>query len=211
MSKRFRNRFERSPRDFYATPLRSVLPLVPHLVAARLRSFCEPCAGNGDLVRHLESFGLRCVYQGDIATGQDALAIERFCSPVITNPPYTRGLLLPLIDHFLTAAPFSWLLLPADFAHVAYARPWHRHSTDIVSAGRAKWFGGSGTENIAWFRFASAHVGGPVVHNGDALIGRTALCAGCDRAFRPARLDARFCSAACKQRAYRTRLAVTEA
>ena len=27
-----------------------------------------------------------------------------------------------MIDHFLRAAPFCWLLLKADFAHVVYAR-----------------------------------------------------------------------------------------
>src|SRR5262245_56385768 len=114
MSKRYRNRFERRERDFYATPLVSVLPLIPHLQAARVRSFCEPCCGEGDLIRHLQSFGLRCTYAGGIAGDQDALAIERFEDPPITNPPYDRKVLLALIPHFLKAAPFFWLLLPAD-------------------------------------------------------------------------------------------------
>ena len=63
MSKRYRDRFERRERDFYATPLSSVLPLAPHLRAARVKSFCEPCAGNGDLVRHLESLGSAATMQ----------------------------------------------------------------------------------------------------------------------------------------------------
>ena len=31
MSKRFRNKFDKSPRDYYATPLVSLRPLIPHL------------------------------------------------------------------------------------------------------------------------------------------------------------------------------------
>ncbi len=37
MSKRFRNKFERSDRDFYATPIQSVAPSVSHLQAAGRR------------------------------------------------------------------------------------------------------------------------------------------------------------------------------
>ena len=51
-------------------------PLIPYLRG--IRSFAEPCAGDGALVRHLESFGLRCVYAGDIRSGQDALALGHF-------------------------------------------------------------------------------------------------------------------------------------
>ena len=54
-----RSGFERIPRDFYPTPAAAVLPLIPHLRG--IRSFAEPCAGDGTLVRHLESYGLRCV------------------------------------------------------------------------------------------------------------------------------------------------------
>jgi hypothetical protein len=51
-----RSNLPRHDRDFYPTPLKAVLPLVPHLRG--IRAFAEPCAGEGDLVRHLESFGL---------------------------------------------------------------------------------------------------------------------------------------------------------
>ena len=71
-----RSSFERRPGDFYATPLPAVLPLIPHLRG--IRTFAEPCAGAGDLVRHLESFGLACAYAGDIASGQDALELDYY-------------------------------------------------------------------------------------------------------------------------------------
>ena len=70
-----RSNFERREADFYPTP-RAVLPLIPHLRG--IRSFAEPCAGAGDLVRHLEEFGLRCTYSGDIRHGLDALKFDHY-------------------------------------------------------------------------------------------------------------------------------------
>jgi hypothetical protein len=67
-----RSSFERRALDYYPTPRRAVDPLIPHLRG--IRKFAEPCCGDGALIRHLESFGLRCIYQGDIADGRDALA-----------------------------------------------------------------------------------------------------------------------------------------
>ena len=71
-----RSHFPRRDRDAYPTPVTAVAPLIPHLRG--IRTFAEPCCDTGDLVRHLESYGLRCTYQGDIATGQDALALESY-------------------------------------------------------------------------------------------------------------------------------------
>ena len=84
-----RSNFPLVPRDFYPTPLKAVQPLIPHLDG--IRRFAEPCCGDGALVRHLESFGLRCVYAGDIAIGQDALELtadDIAGAPIITNPPF---------------------------------------------------------------------------------------------------------------------------
>ena len=85
-----RSNFERIPRDFYPTPYAAVPPLIPHLRG--VRTFAEPCCGDGALVRHLEGHGLRCVYAGDIATGQDALTLDTYgdADAIITNPPYER-------------------------------------------------------------------------------------------------------------------------
>ena len=62
-----RSNFERRPADFYPTPKAAVAPLIPYLRNSGIRTFAEPCVGDGDLLRHLESFGLRCVYAGDAA------------------------------------------------------------------------------------------------------------------------------------------------
>ena len=96
-----RSSFERRPGDFYATPLPAVLPLIPHLRG--IRTFAEPCAGAGDLVRHLESFGLACAYAGDIASGQDALELDYYgaIDSIITNPPETIRAVNPAFGKFL--------------------------------------------------------------------------------------------------------------
>jgi hypothetical protein len=121
MSKRASG-FARHENDFYPTPAKAVPPLIPHLRAARVRRFVEPCCGAGDLVRHLESFGLICSYAGDIASGQDAITIPTFDSPVITNPPYARKLMHALIRHFIATAPCAWLLLEYDWTATKQAR-----------------------------------------------------------------------------------------
>ena len=97
-----RSNFERREADFYPTPRAAVVPLIPYLRGIGITTFAEPCCGDGALVRHLESFGLRCVYAGDIRTGQDALALDHYgaADVIITNPPYTRDLMHRLIEHF---------------------------------------------------------------------------------------------------------------
>ena len=108
-----RSNFERREADFYPTPRSAVLPLIPYLRG--IKTFAEPCAGEGDLVRHLESFGLACVYSGDISSGQDALGLDHYgaADAIITNPPYTRDLMHRLIEHFQHIAP-TWLLLETN-------------------------------------------------------------------------------------------------
>jgi len=99
--------FERIPRDLYPTPFGAVPPLITHLRG--VRTFSDPCAGDGALVRHLESLGLRCVHASDIATGQDALTLESYggADAIITNPPFARPLMHALIEHFMRSLP-TW-------------------------------------------------------------------------------------------------------
>ena len=185
-----------------------------------MRSFCEPCAGEGDLIRHLRSFGLTCVFQGDIATGQDALTVSSFPAPVVTNPPWRREVMHALIAHFMEFGPFCWLLVDLDWSATKQAVPFMKHCSDIVVVGRVRWIPNTkmdGKENCAWYRFEAEHRVGPVYHprvtagsERPSLMTRT--CRQCARPYEPVRTDQRFCSAACKQRAYRLRFsAVTQA
>ena len=143
-----------------------MVPLIPHLRG--IRTFAEPCAGDGALVRHLEAISLRCVYSGDIRSGQDALAINSYgkADVIITNPPYTRDLMHRLIAHFQRIAP-TWLLLESDWAQTKQASPFMAACTDIVAIGRVKWIEGSkhtGKDNFGWLRFDVRHTAGPVFH-----------------------------------------------
>jgi hypothetical protein len=139
-----RSNFDRREADFYPTPRAAVVPLIPYLRGSGIRTFAEPCAGDGALVRHLESFGLRCVYAGDISSGQDALALDHYgaADAIIANPPYTRELMHRLIAHFQRILP-TWLLLDSDWACTRQAAPFLPCCSDIVAIGRVKWIEGS--------------------------------------------------------------------
>jgi hypothetical protein len=208
-----RSNYEHHPNDFYATPRAAVLPLLPHLRG--IKTFAEPCAGEGDLVRHLESFGLRCVYQGDIATGQDALALTiadcNDADAIITNTPYDtdhrRKLMHAMIRHFQQIAP-TWLLLHLDWASDKQASPYLLHCSDIVVIGRVKWIKGTkggGMENFAWYRFDARHTGGTTYRNGRgiATCERHRSCASCGKVYAVQRSTSRYCSGACRIRAWR--------
>ena len=162
-----RSNFERREADFYPTPRAAVVPLIPYLRG--IRTFAEPCAGDGALVRHLESFGLRCVYAGDIRSGQDALERDDYgaADVIITNPPWSRD-----ADAQADHAP------PEHRADVAAAgRGLGTHEagsavpapcSDIVAIGRVKWIEGSkhtgkdnarGTGSISGTRLAPSFTG----------------------------------------------------
>lgn len=151
-----RSNFERVPRDFYPTPKEAVIPLLSHI---DYRFFVEPCSGKGDLVRHLTEAGMTCLRYSDITTGQDALEInEKYVGQseyIITNPPWDRKILHPMIDHFKKLR-CTWLLFDADWMHTKQAIPYLKYCSKIVSVGRVKWIPDSkmtGKDNCCWYRF----------------------------------------------------------
>ena len=169
-------------------------------------------------MRHLESFGLRCVYAGDIDTGRDALkltAADCDGAPIITNTPYKKPLMHDLIVHFQEVAPFAWLLLELEWASRKLSRPFQRSCTDIVPIGQIKWIEGSkhaSYEHYAWYRFEAGHTAGAIWRTANwCLRRRLAPARIATSSYRPQRSDPSFCSSACRQRAYRERLTVTQA
>ena len=156
-----RSNFERKPRDFYPTPFEAVEPLIEHL--PRKFTFCEPCAGNGALVSHLEWHGGTCMWASDIEPQLEGIH-EMRCSDleeshclesefIITNPPWSRNMLHPMIDHFPELRP-TWLLFDADWMHTKQSAYYTEHLHKIVSVGRIKWFGNmTGKDNCAWYLF----------------------------------------------------------
>ena len=158
-----RSDFERVERDYYPTPMAAVEPLLPHLQGNEF--FVEPCAGAGILIGHLEKHGLLCSAAFDIKPQTslvlplDALALtERECHEadlIITNPPWDRDILHPMIDVFSSILP-TWLLFDADWMHTKQAIPFLTRCEKIVSVGRVKWFPESkmvGKDNCAWYLF----------------------------------------------------------
>ena len=156
-----RSDFERKPRDFYPTPFEAVEPLVKHL--PREFGFVEPCAGDGALCGHLEWYGGVCMWASDIEPQHEGILKEDYsvigedqCLEsefIITNPPWDRTILHPMIDHFRKIRP-TWLLFDADWMHTKQASPYLFNCEKIISIGRVKWFGNTtGKDNCAWYLF----------------------------------------------------------
>ena len=215
-----RSDFPRRERDFYATPLKGAKPLFPFLVRDGVKTFAEVCAGQDDLVRHLEFAGLRCAYKGDIATGQDALKLKiadlNGAQMVITNPPTkypeergsTTRLLCDLVQHFLEIEVPAWWLIHHDWVTSLRAVPFLKHCSDIVPSPRLKWIEGTrdgAMDSFSWFRIDRRYqrTFTPIHHRGVAPVEPGATCEQCGRSFQPERSTARFCSEACRQRAHR--------
>lgn len=163
-----RSDFERVPRDFYPTPYEAVVPLLPHLNLAT--KFVEPCAGNGALSFHLCSKGYTCIAASDIEprslgiSQEDAtvdILYEKGMDCFITNPPWSRNILHPLIENLSDQAP-TWLLFDADWMHTKQAIPYLKWCKKIVSVGRVKWIPDSkmtGKDNCCWYLFDANHTG----------------------------------------------------
>ena len=157
-----RSEFERIDKDYYRTiDKRAVEALAPHLLP-RTR-FCEPCAGAGDLMDQLTALGHVCARARDIDPQREDIerkdALTTLTGNIdcfITNPPWSREILHPLIDFLSLQAPV-WLLFDADWAHTKQSAPYMKWCSDIVSVGRLIWIPGtntSGKDNCAWYRFS---------------------------------------------------------
>jgi len=166
-----RSDFERVERDFYPTPIEAVLPLVFHLPYNGL--FAEPCAGDGRLVKHVEQLtDLKAYWMTDIeplcdSVGNGDALTDRIvgCDICITNPPWNRKILHPLIENLANQMP-TWLLFDSDWMHTKQSAPYQKWLVKVVSVGRVKWIEGSksvGKDNCCWYLFnAKKSVGLPV-------------------------------------------------
>lgn len=162
----------RRDRDYYATPERAVEPLIAHL--PEYANFCEPCAGDGRLSKHIESLTCDALWpklqfdiepQADGIVKKDALTLTHYdiseVDLLITNPPFEWETLQKMLELFPTLKP-TWLLLPFSYACNKRMAPYMDICKKVVPIGRVKWFEDSkqtSTDDFAWFLFDISHVG----------------------------------------------------
>jgi methylase of polypeptide subunit release factors len=158
-----RSDFERIGRDFYPTPMEAVLSLLPHL--KKYSKYYEPCAGDGRLVKHLAKHNHDCIEAWDIEPQDKSILQENALDIVfdtsydyiITNPPWDRKILHPMIEHFSNQLP-TWLLFDADWMHTKQSSELMKRCEMVVSIGRVKWIEGSqntGKDNCCWYLFTN--------------------------------------------------------
>lgn len=183
MTKRTAGQYARAERDYYATPEKAVLKLLPRI--SGIERFAEPMCGDGAIIRVLERLGWECGFASDIepqgemsgrAVTLDVLRTDlahfKGCDAIISNPPwpwpsYMRSghpegtPTLQIIEHLMRFKP-TWLILSADFMHNGYFRDLWPYCREIVSAGRVKWMAGTkntGFDNAAWYHFDGSKTG----------------------------------------------------
>lgn len=181
-----RSDFERIPRDFYPTPREAVVPLIAcvrPITGRRKTWFYEPCVGDGALVHHLHSSGKFLMsgasdiapsgeYSGLCATLNAFDLDDNRIGPahcIITNPPWDRKILHPMIGHFSAMRP-TWLLFDADWMHTKQSAPFMPWLRKVVSVGWVKWIPDSkhtGKYNCCWYLF-DQHAEGPTEFVGRA-------------------------------------------
>jgi hypothetical protein len=149
-----RSDFPRIPQDSYATPIAAAAPLIDRLPAGT--RFIEPCAGEGRLIEHLTGAGHVLVGRFDLPIDATLARYDtEGAGAFITNPPWRRDVLHPLIVNLSNQLP-TWLLLDSDWVHTRQAVPYLPRLQAIVSVGRVRWIAGSpydGKDNCAWHLF----------------------------------------------------------
>ena len=166
MTKRDFGKFARSKNDLYeTTDPDAVKPLLPHLTPGVTR-YIEPCFGNGALTNLLDVEGIECYSEYDVVPIDisfisfiaDARTHQYDIGKAncfITNPPWSRNLLHPIIENLSNQLP-TWLLFDADWMHTKQAAKLiETRCVKIVSVGRVCWMGNGkkGFDNAAWYLF----------------------------------------------------------
>lgn len=161
------NGFERIEKNFYRTiDLRAgkILEEVFRYkcIPSAASRYYEPCCGSGDLIENLAVSGtnrFQCVGKSDISDGKDALDLSAEdigdCDFIITNPPWSRGLLHEMIMHFKNLKP-TYLLFDADWSMNKSSVPFMEYCHGIYPIGRLKWIPGTtmqSKDNCAWYLF----------------------------------------------------------
>jgi predicted RNA methylase len=163
--------------QYFTTDPKAARVLANHFdyVGIQERTFIEPCAGKGDLIFQLERNGFELFKAFELdgslldsaadqrIESNDAFNMQFSTTQIITNPPWTRKILHPMIEHFVDVSPSVWLLFDADWMHTKQAVPYlDTYCQRIVSVGRLKWLADSasvGKDNAAWYQFTKLKTG----------------------------------------------------
>lgn len=122
------------------------------------------------LIKHLDSLGFNCKWASDIEPQdkniiqKDALELTNDdvlnANCIITNPPWSRNLLHPMIHHFRKLKP-TWLLFDAGWMFTKQAREFLPFCETILCVGRVKWIPNSkytGKDDCCWYLFRDHEV-----------------------------------------------------
>ena len=153
-----RSNFPRIEKDLYDTPPEAARPLLRFLNPET--KFYEPCVGNSFLKNFLVLSGHNCIgFSDDEIDAKTSLyiwpKINQNFDYFITNPPWSREILHPIIKNLSNQAP-TWLLFDADWMHTKQSSELMKRCQKIVSVGRIKWIPGTkmtGKDNCAWYLF----------------------------------------------------------
>ena len=173
MVQRGSSEYPRLERDHYATPRAPVASLLN--VVKFNRRLCDPCCGNGCMMKVFEEFGYKsCGFdimpwnalpKGDFLNDPFRYnANDTWGAPpdIVTNPPYGTQcrLALKFIERALSITSV-WsgkvaMLLPVEFdsgkTRVHVLRDCTAYKHKVVLLDRVKWFNDeSGSLNHAWF------------------------------------------------------------
>lgn len=110
------------------------------------------CVGWSDIEEPFEGYKTTTIKDALDLTKEDL----READYIVTNPPWSRHILHPMIEHFVDIAPRTLLLFDADWAYTKQAKPYLRHCSAIFPVGRLKWIPGTnmqGKDNCSWYMF----------------------------------------------------------
>lgn len=148
-----RSNFPKIDKDAYmTTDSRAVRPLLNYYGDKKL-CYYEPCVGKGDLIELLDSWW--CVGHSDLEKDARIFQYKTSADYFVTNPPWTRDILHPIIENLRNQLP-TWLLFDADWMFTAQSHNYMKFCKVVLPIGRLKWIPGTtdvGKDNCAWYLF----------------------------------------------------------
>lgn len=174
LRKNYRKPNELRDSDFWETPAEAFCREFIDLLPSTLR-YGEPCFGKGKLALHLTKASrlankhIVCCHASDLYVEAEpelrsvkldarTLTTDDLEEPIdlwITNAPWRRGHLFPIIDNLVKIAPV-WMILPGEFYHRRNASACMSRCSDVVSTGCVNWIpgkSGNARTAYAWYKF----------------------------------------------------------